>query len=631
VLAFTLLVGGCFRNEEGERYYGKVSVPGAQEFRWSDGGLPRVFDPARAAAPPDTDAVRALFEGLTDYESGTLRPVPAVASGWDSSEGGRRWTFHLRADARWSNGDPVTAQDFVRSWQRTLRLGERAPHVKLLFNIEGAQSLTAGLSTAAQNGANPSDVAARGALTDERAAASATTTNQAPAPTPAPASTPTPAPFGVVAPDAYTLRVTLLRPDANFPALVAHPVFRPVHELSPGAELSELREEQKHEGSRGEALGIVTNGAFGLSRLADDSVELERAQSYWDAASVSLQRVLFVGKGDAEGALAAYRAGEVDAVTNAPVGPLAVKLLTPYKDFQRETFGALNYYRFNLAHAPFDDRRVREALAAALDIERLSADTLGGSTEPARRFLPVPAADEGAGGVDSRRDSSGDVAQPLEGGGEGVAGPLAHDVGRARRLLAEAGFPGGANFPRIRLLINRNEQQRLVAQAVARMWRDALGVETEIVVRNWEEYEASMRAGDYDVARRSMVMQTTDEETNMLALFADETQAEGAFVAPGATPQAAPSVTPAETVGGKDSESAAGTSRQAAVVSEAQALRELPAIPLHFASSYALVKPYVEGFESNLLDAPSLKNVRINTEWRPPSQPQAARFVGNGR
>src|SRR4051794_10948203 len=100
-----LVLGGCLRRQEGEQFYGKVSVPSSQEFRWSDGGLPKVFDPARAAAPPDTDAVRALFEGLTDYGPGTLRPVAAVASRWEESDGGRVWTFHLRADARWSNGD----------------------------------------------------------------------------------------------------------------------------------------------------------------------------------------------------------------------------------------------------------------------------------------------------------------------------------------------------------------------------------------------------------------------------------------------------------------------------------------------------------------------------------------------
>src|SRR5215210_3630267 len=159
VLTASVLLGGCFRGEKGERFYGKVATPAAQEFRWSDGGLPKVFDPARAAAPPDTDAVRALYEGLTDYEPGSLRPVPAVASRWESAEGGRRWTFHLREGARWTNGDPVTAQDFARSWQRTLRLGERAPHASLLSNLEGAESLTTQRVENEQGGTSTSEIA----------------------------------------------------------------------------------------------------------------------------------------------------------------------------------------------------------------------------------------------------------------------------------------------------------------------------------------------------------------------------------------------------------------------------------------------------------------------------------------
>ncbi|HEX8558689.1 MAG TPA: peptide ABC transporter substrate-binding protein [Pyrinomonadaceae bacterium] len=629
-LSAALLLGGCFREERGERFYGKVSTPAAREFRWSDGGLPKVFDPARAAAPPDTDAVRALYEGLTDYEPGTLRPVPAVASRWESAEGGRRWTFHLREGARWTNGDPVTAHDFVRSWQRTLRLGERAPHAALLSNIEGAQALAAAPA--------PEDAQAAAAPTaaDEQARAErqgqgrgARAQSQ---PTP-------PAALGVVALDQRTLRVTLRRPDASFPALVAHPVFRPVHELSPESDLAGLREEQSHERGGPTQVGIVTNGAFSLARLAGDSVELERAASYWDAASVKLERVRFVDSGGTEAALAAYRAGEVDVVSNAAVEPLAVKLLTPYEDFRRETFAALNYYRFNTARPPFDDLRVRRALAYALDVQRLSADTLGGATEPTHRFLPSPVENfggdaaggpargagaqytEGAGDSEGGKDSEG-----AEGAG-GEPGRLAHNVERARRLLEEAGYPGGVNFPRVRLLVNRNEQQRLVAQAVARMWRDALGVETEIIIRPWEEYEAMLRAGDYDVARRSLVMQTTDEETNMLQLFADPAAESAATAA--ATPEAAPQTPAPDDAPAPEAGPAAGGRADAepVILTEEQALRELPAIPLHFASSYALVKPYVDGFESNLLDAPSLKHVRLNTAWRPPAPERAARLL----
>ncbi|MET0621927.1 MAG: peptide ABC transporter substrate-binding protein [Pyrinomonadaceae bacterium] len=615
----SLVLGGCFREEKGERFYGRVSTPAAQEFRWSDGGLPKVFDPARAAAPPDTDAVRALYEGLTDYEPGSLRPVPAVASRWESAEGGRRWTFHLREGARWTNGDPVTAQDFARSWQRTLRLGERAPHASLLSNIEGATSLASAHAPEVSPDAEPSPTPPPRATQGQRRAGARAQQSQPTQPTP-------PAALGVDALDSRTLRVTLRRPDANFPALVAHPVFRPVHELSPELDLAGLREEQLNERGGGSRLGIVTNGAFSLARLAGDSVELERADSYWDAASVTLERVRFVDAEDTEAALAAYRAGEVDVVSNAAVEPLAVKLLTPYEDFRRETFAALNYYRFNTARPPFDDLRVRRALAYALDVSRLSADTLGGATEPTDRFLPTPARAAGAGVA--RADGQAPVqASTSRTAADATAESerFGHNVERARKLLEEAGYPGGENFPRVRLLVNRNEQQRLVAQAVARMWRDALNVQTEIIIRPWEEYEAMLRAGDFDVARRSLVMQTTDEETNMLQLFGDPSaDAATSAAAAEAAPHESPAAAPAAPDGNGAAVARTGGDASSFILTETQALEELPAVPLHFASSYALVKPYVEGFESNLLDAPSLKHVRINTAWRPPSPVQSA-------
>jgi oligopeptide transport system substrate-binding protein len=651
LLVCSLLAVACFETEIGEPFYGKVVVPRTQELRWSDGGLPRIFDPARAAAPPDTDAVRAIYEGLTDYEPETLRPLPAVALKWETPDGGRTWFFHLREDARWSNGDAVTAHDFVRSWQRTLRLGESAPHANLLTIIAGARPQTA------QPKPSPTADAARNEGEEAAAAphqrGAAVAHEQRPEPRAASdaneqrgtsAGTKPPEPFGAVALDERTLKVTLARPDESFPSLVAHPVFRPVHELSPPLELPARREEEESARlmRRGD-IGIVTNGAFRLSELSGDSVVLERDADYWDAPSVRLERVTFVNGGDAEQALAAYRAGEVDAVTNAAFEPLALKLLTPYEDFRRETFAALNYYSFNTTRPPFNDRRVRTAFALALDAERLAADALGGASEPARRFLPFgavlrdtgSAASAGDGQSKGRNDKSaneaaseGEGESESEAASEGVA-ELRQDVGRARRLLAEAGYPNGENFPRVRLLVNRSEQQRLVALAVARMWREVLGVETEIIIRPWEEYEAMLRAGDYDIARRSLVMQTLDEAANVRQLFGGDealtADASSAHAAAPPLPSPSPSAaTPAASSSGATAEAALPAPL---ILTEAEALRELPAIPLHFASSYALVKPYVVGFSSNLLDAPSLKHVQINTAWTQPTPTRPAAII----
>jgi len=551
VLGLLLLVpmfsyAGCFLNEKLERYYGRVVPPSTQQFKWSDGGLPQNFDPAFAAAPPDTDLVRAIFEGLTDYDPRSLTPVPAVAMRWEPSNGGRVWTFYLRADARWSNGELVTASDFVRSWQRTMRIGDLAPHTELLANIEGSRAQSP-IEAAAGNKPGGAQAGAAG-------------------------------PFGVEALTDRVLRVHLRRPDMNFPALVAHPVFRPV-KLNDASGTAKL-----------EADGLISNGAFLLARAEATRVLLERAKTYWNKDQVTLEQVSFVGEKDAEAALAAYRAGDVDAVTNAAFEPLAIKLLRPYEDFRRTTYGALTYYSFNSAHAPFDDVRVREALAIAIDRDRISADEMGGATEPAKRFLP-----------EMTENPQAPVVNKSE--------VLEKEYERARELLEEAGFPGGKDFPKVRLLVNRNEQQRLVAQAVANMWRNVLQIETEIVVKPWDEYEAAIREGDYDVVRRGLVMQTTDELTNIRMLFPEEAPAGRA-----------------ETVG-KDSASASGNGQAATanekklhaprpIETEEQALKDLSAMPIYFASSYSLVKPYVTGFDGNVLDAPSLKTVRINTNWK---------------
>ena len=515
LLILCLTHSGCFSSDEPSTYYGNVQPPRTQEFRWSDGGLPQTFDPAFAAAPPDTDAVRALFEGLTDYDAKTLAPVPAVATRWESSADGRVWTFYLRDNARWSNGERVTARDFVRSWERTLKIGPVAPHTELLANIEGA-----------------------------------TTTNGAAQPQPQPNEQPTgqPAtlnpPFGARAVNDHVLEVTLQHADHSFPALVAHPVFRPVKVDHP----DHTQRLNSHE--------LISNGAFQLSTIDAEGVRLERAKTYWDDASVALDRVTFVNTANAEDALAAYRSGEIDAVTNAAFEPLALKLLAPYKDFRRSTYGALTFYSFNSSREPFDDVRVREALALAIDRERVSRDDLGGSTEPAAKFLPEAISGE---------KPVVDEAELLE-----------YDVNRAKALLAEAGYPDGEGFPVVRLLINRNEQQRVVAQSIATMWRSSLNIETQIVIKSWEDYEAAIQAGDYDIVRRGMVMQTTSELTNLRMLFDVD-----------------------------------------APESEAQALKDLKAMPIYFASSYAVIKPYVTGFDANVLDAPSLKKTRMDTNWRP--------------
>src|SRR6185369_12879873 len=148
LLFLALLTGLCIfasiscepkQSGNADSFYAESPPPRKQEFRWSNGKLPKSFDPSQATAPPETDIVRSIYEGLTDLDSKTLREVPAAAEKWSASADNRTWTFQLRKDAKWSNGEPLTARDFVRSWKRLAELGDKVPNRNLLDNIVGSR------------------------------------------------------------------------------------------------------------------------------------------------------------------------------------------------------------------------------------------------------------------------------------------------------------------------------------------------------------------------------------------------------------------------------------------------------------------------------------------------------------
>lgn len=574
LIAASILLGGCneIQRPKVEPFYAASAPPLKQELRWSNGKLPKTLDPAQAKAAPETDIVRAVYEGLTELDGETLDAVPAVAERWESTDDGRTWTFFLRKDARWSNGERVTAEDFVRSWQR---LRDTGANKHLYQNIVGMKAD----ATPAENGEEepPTDFLQPPPIEQEP---------QDPAPnadpdTARPVSTPQPAPkpaqeFGVEAVDDTTLKIRLELPDKDLPRLVANPVFRPVHK--------DTEAEDKGLDASG-----VTNGAFRIAKIDENGVMLERSDAYWDKRSVALERVEIKAVRTAEAALDAYRRGEIDVVTNAAFEPAALKVLTPYQDFRRTTHNALNYYEFNTSKKPFDDRRVREALSLAIDREKLVQSELEGATQPAFTFFPLSELEE----------------------------PVSFDVAKAKELLVAAGYNDGVPFPEIRLVVNRNDTQQRVARVVARMWKLNLGIDTEITVKETGEMDAVRAAGDYDLIRRGLVMPVNDELVNLTAMLGpDEISLENPAVidqAEGGRPERSGPPAREDETGA----AAEGSIPPPAIVTEAGAIADVKVMPLYFPLSYSLVKPYVLGFDVNSLDAPSLKTVSIDSEWRP--------------
>jgi oligopeptide transport system substrate-binding protein len=558
-----------------EPYYSGTTPPRKQEFRWSNGKPPKTLDPARVAAPPDIDLVRAVFEGLTELDPKTLDARPAAAESWGTSDDSRTWTFKLRPDARWSNGKPVTADDFVRSWKRVGEFGDAVASQDLLKNIVGfplkkkdvPPITSSDLLRNSNQDINAEPIPpppARTPLANQNSNSNVMAVSATP-------------PIGLSAPDAGTLEVSLIAPDKDFPKLLAHPIFRPVFDDGTGS-VDKLPN-----------ASVVTNGPFRISAVDAGGITLDRSDTYWNRDAVALERVRFVSTENAEQALAAYKAGEIDAITNADFEPLALKLLEPFEDFRRRTHAAVNFYEVNHEKAPFDDRRVREALAISIERERLTDGEMEGFTQPALSFLPF---------------NSNPEAKIIQ------------DKEKARDLLEEAGYPAGQGFPVVRLVVNRNDTQQRVARAVARMWKQNLNIETEIVVKENAEVEAARISGDFDLIRRGAVFPTADELMSILSILKPPSRPAGPFNVRSAEP-GVEALDPETSTAQKTNEEAGTSESPDVTMTEANAAYELWAIPLYFPTSYSLVKPYVRGFEMNSLDAPALGDVSIDNDWQP--------------
>ena len=565
------------KRPEPNPYLSETQPPPKQEFRWTNGGMPKNLDPARAFAAPETDVVRAIYEGLTEVDSKTLEAAPGVAEKWSISADGKIWTFTLREAAKWSNGKAVTANDFVRSWNRLLNLGDRTAHRYLLDNF----AVAAGGEQKPSEAEDFVDQPPAPETNEDEVEDAETEPSETETKTVLP--TLPPVRLDVSATDGRTLVVKLNRPDKDLAKLVSHPIFRPV--FGSGESLLKPRLDPR----------VVTNGAFRIVSINKNGISLERSESYWNRDNVKLNSVEFVPVAKADEALEAYRTGKVDAVTNADFAPLAQKVFSSYSDFRSNTFAALNFYEINHRKPPFNDRRVREALAISIERERLVVGDLEGTVRPAFSFLPFTT-----------------NAQTR----------LVQDKERARDLLEQAGFAGGRGFPVIRLVVNRNETQLRIARSIAKMWKDNLNLETEVVARESREIADTRRQMDFDILRRGVVLPVADEAISISAILANAGEVGPELAALRAHDNSSIRSASSSNTQNANTNSSVQTPSETnkPVFSHEAALYELHAIPLYFPTSFALVKPYVAGFETNTLDAPLLSEVSIDSSWQPKRQ-----------
>jgi oligopeptide transport system substrate-binding protein len=330
---------------------------------------PGTFDPA-AQGDAATAAITAqLYETLTTYDA-SLQLQPALAASWDVADDGRRVVFHLRPGLTFSDGTPLTAEDVVGSWLGLIDPTHPSPLVALMLDVKGARAYVTGQS------ADPSTVGLRA--------------------------------------DGADVEVELDRPGADFPAIVSAPIFAVV---PPAA---------WRDGLQAFGVGAVVSGGYSVAAVTSEEITLQRNERYWAGvpAIPTVHLVLEIG---GRSPVAAFEAGDLDYTEISLIDAPWIAYDPDLGPQMRETPSlALTYLGIDTTTAPFNDVRVRQALGAAVDWDRVvRLGGLGGQV-PAHSMVPAG----------------------IPGGGDGNWLPV-HDPGEARRMLSDAGYPGGTGLPPI--------------------------------------------------------------------------------------------------------------------------------------------------------------------------------------
>jgi oligopeptide transport system substrate-binding protein len=487
---------------------------------------PETLDPQQLNGSGAARIVTGLFEGLTRYDAKSLEPAPGVAQSWDISEDGLRYTFHLRADQRWSDGATLGPTDFIYAWRRLLAPETGARFAYLLHMLRGARAintfdgLARGIESSLLALSGELDGARRAPLT---AAAWRVLTerlplhdclqnsedpvvrdllDEAPAEVPAErlqrfiealpreaerlrrAAEDARARFGVslgvYAPDARTLVVELEAPTPYFIDITSFHASLPVprHVIERFGQSWFLPEH------------IVSNGPFLLeSWRVNDRMRLRRNPNYWGKDEVHAQTIELYPVENVTTALNMFLTHEADWLPTLYPTDLALDL-RQRSDFYTHPGFTIYYYRFNTRRPPLDDARVRQAINLAIDRRSIVDQILGLGQLPAEHFVPP-----GIPGYESPPSS------------------IRLDIARAQQLLAEAGFPSGQGFPALGILYNTAELHKKLAEAISDQLRQNLGIDARPYNQEWQSWVATVRAGQYDIARAVWVGDYLDPNT----------------------------------------------------------------------------------------------------------------------
>jgi oligopeptide transport system substrate-binding protein len=578
------------------------------DFTFVNGTEIKSVDPARITGQPEGRIVFALFEGLVNWHPKTLAPIPGVAERWEISGDGLRYTFYLRPDARWSDGSPVTADDFAYSFRRTLDPMTGSEYSYQLWYIENAKkynvgggALEAGDPVEVELLEQPPDalpyargVVLRGTLEkietlggEEREFRPRVYVVNIDGQTRRYTSDPAAAKgdvllckqvlfdfehVGVKVIDARTLELTLAEPTPFFLALTGfYPLF-PVNRQC-------VDTYGYPEWTRPE--NIVTNGAFVLKeRRIRDRIRMIKSPTYWDRENVRLDSVDALAVESVTTALNLYMTGKVDWIPSVPSTVVKDLLEQNRGDFLVAPYLVTEFYRVNTTKPPLNDARVRKALAMAIDRREIVETVTQAGEAPALSLVPP-----GMPNYESPKFRG-------------------YDPERAKKLLADAGYPGGRGFPKISILYNASESAAAVAQLVQAQWADTLGIETGLRQEEWNSFLTSQQLMQYEVARSGWIGDYVDPNT-----FLDM------FVTGGANNQTGWSNARYDELL-RQARGEQDPKRRMEIFRDAEKilLDELPIIPLFNGVSKNMVRPYVRGFYPNIQDIHPLRAIEIDQE-----------------